>query len=67
MFISPTDIRLYALCEKILNSKYLEPSLHEEFSRLLNKSTLKEYYYTEKSLSQSLKSMESPTSNLDLV
>lgn len=58
MFIKISDKRLYALCEKILNSKQLDPYLHEEFSKLLNASDLKEQYYIDESLRKSLINME---------
>jgi len=60
MFISNSDKRLYIFCEDLLDSKYLEPPLHEELSRLLNNSTLKEYYYIDKSLSKSLNNIITP-------
>lgn len=50
MFISQNDKRLYAFCEDLLKSKYLDPALHAEFSRLLNDSTIKDFYYMDKEL-----------------
>jgi hypothetical protein len=57
MFISQNDKRLYAFCEDLLKSKYLEPTLHEEFSRLLNDSTIKNFYYMDKELQKSYQTL----------
>jgi hypothetical protein len=57
IYLSQNDKRLYAFCEDLLKSKYLEPALHEDLSRLLNDSTIKDFYYMDKELQESYQTL----------